>query len=152
MELLVTSQNLCVIQTEFSLYVLLKFWLFLKFHPNWEGSVQDGISCAHKYFKAQGGTFIFFVIIPVVQEPMEALTIFFSFCFQAKSELEFLLRDVGSPYLKAFGGLRLVSLIGHPQDVDMIQDDRIVPASLLLPVFRMQWYRMLQTDQGYDKG
>ncbi|XP_057371757.1 protein germ cell-less-like isoform X1 [Daphnia carinata] len=124
MELLVTSQNLCVVQTEFSLYVLLKFWLYLKFHPNWEGSAQDGISCAHNYFKEQG----------------------------SESDLEFLLRDVGSPYLKAFRGLRLASLIGHPQDVDMILGDRIIPASLLLPVFRMQWYRMLQTDQGYDKG
>ncbi|XP_046457414.1 protein germ cell-less-like [Daphnia pulex] len=124
MELLVTSKNLCVIQTEFSLYVLLKFWLFLKLHPEWEGTAQDGITCANKYFQAEA----------------------------AESDLEFLLREVGKPYLKAFSGLRLASLIGHPQDVDMIQGDQIIPASLLLPVFRTQWYRMLQADQGYDKG
>lgn len=55
MELLVTSKNLCVIQTEFSLYVLLKFWLFLKLHPEWEGTAQDGITCANKYFQAEAG-------------------------------------------------------------------------------------------------
>uniref|UniRef100_A0A0P6FPD4 Germ cell-less protein 1 n=1 Tax=Daphnia magna TaxID=35525 RepID=A0A0P6FPD4_9CRUS len=166
MELLVTSQNLCVVQTEFSLYVLLKFWLYLNFHPNWEGSAQDGISCAHNYFKEQGCTYIFLhflfdffvsmiiciiiIIINVLKKPKEEDELFI--CFVAQSDLEFLLRDVGSPYLKAFRGLRLASLIGHPQDVDMILGDRIIPASLLLPVFRMQWYRMLQTDQGYDKG
>lgn len=72
--------------------------------------------------------------------------------YLVESDLEFLLREVGKPYVKAFHGLRLASLIGHPQDVDMVQSDRIIPLSLLLPVFRVQWYRMLQTDQGYDKG
>lgn len=66
--------------------------------------------------------------------------------------MDFLDTDEGKPYVKVFNGLRLASLIGHPQDVDMVQGDRIIPSSLLLPVFRLQWYRMLQTDQGYDKG
>ena len=58
MELLVTSKHLCVIQTEFSLYVLLKFWLFLKINPEWEGTAQEGISRAHKYFHAEAGRLI----------------------------------------------------------------------------------------------
>lgn len=55
MELLVKSQDLCVIQTEFSLYVLLKFWLYLKLHPSWEGPTQEGVSCAHEFFRAEAG-------------------------------------------------------------------------------------------------
>lgn len=54
--------------------------------------------------------------------------------------------------MKAFHGLRLASVIGHPQDVDMIEGDRIIPLALLLPIFRIQWYQMLRSDQGYDKG
>lgn len=48
---LVSSQDLCVIQTEFSLYVLLKLWLYLKLHPAWEGTATDGISAAQHYFR-----------------------------------------------------------------------------------------------------
>ena len=55
MELLVNSKDLCVIQTEFSLYVLLKFWLFLQLNSAWDGSSQDGISMAHQFFRAQAG-------------------------------------------------------------------------------------------------
>jgi len=123
MGLLVASQDLFVIQTEFSLYVMLKFWVFLKLHPAWDGSAQEGITSAHSFFQTR-----------------------------AESESEFLLTEDGSPFRAVFSGLRLTSLIGHPQDVDMVQGDRIVPTSKLLPVFRIQWYRMLRADQGIDKG
>lgn len=33
---LVESADLFVVQTEFSVYMLLRFWLFLKLHPNYE--------------------------------------------------------------------------------------------------------------------
>ena len=57
MNLLVSSQDLCVIQTEFSLYVLLKLWLFLKLHPAWDGTAQEGITSAHQYFQNRNGKF-----------------------------------------------------------------------------------------------
>ena len=69
-----------------------------------------------------------------------------------ESETEFLLTEQGRLYEPVFQGLRLSSLIGHPQDVDMVQSDRLLPASRLLPIFRVQWYRMLRADQGIDKG
>lgn len=75
-----------------------------------------------------------------------------NFIVTGESEVEFLLTEAGRPYDCAFRGLRLASLIGHPQDVDMVQSDRIIPAARLLPVFRVQWYRMLRADQGIDKG
>ena len=53
---LVSSQDLCVIQTEFSLYVLLKLWLFLKLHPAWDGTAQEGITSAHQFFQNRSGT------------------------------------------------------------------------------------------------
>ena len=56
MGLLVASQDLFVIQTEFSLYVMLKFWVFLKLHPAWDGSAQEGITSAHSFFQTRAGT------------------------------------------------------------------------------------------------
>lgn len=59
MESLVSSQDLCVIQTEFSLYVLLKLWLFLKLHPAIDGSAQEVINAAHQFFQARAGLYCF---------------------------------------------------------------------------------------------
>lgn len=36
MERLVNSPDLFVVQTEFSLYLLLRYWVFLKVHPEHE--------------------------------------------------------------------------------------------------------------------
>ena len=38
-------------QTEFSVYVLLRLWLYLKFHQGWEGNPQDAVLKSHKYFQ-----------------------------------------------------------------------------------------------------
>lgn len=146
---LVASQDLCVIQTEFSLYVLLKLWLFLKLHPVWDGSPQEGITAAHQFFQGLAGENKVVKILFIVFHSHFMLWVI---SIIAESDVEFLLSPKGAPYEVAFKGLRLFSLIGHPQDVDMVQGDRILPAAMLLPVFRTQWYRMLRSDQGIDKG
>ncbi|KAG8338073.1 hypothetical protein J6590_009357 [Homalodisca vitripennis] len=35
MAILVQDKDLMVVQTEFCLYLLLRFWVFLKLHPTW---------------------------------------------------------------------------------------------------------------------
>lgn len=141
---LVSSENLCVIQTEFSLYVLLKLWLFLKLHPAWEGSATDGINSAQQYFRSLAGKNCNCGKLSL------ALVLFK--IFAADTNEEFLSTEAGQPYVIAFRDLRLASLLGHPQDVDMLLGDRIIASKLLDPVFRIQWYNMLRTDQGIDKG
>ena len=37
---LVSSAHLFVMQTEFSVYVLLRLWMFLQLHPAWDGEPQ----------------------------------------------------------------------------------------------------------------
>lgn len=48
---LVSSPNLFVMQTEFSMYLLLKTWAYLVENPNWEGCSADCAVEAHKYFQ-----------------------------------------------------------------------------------------------------
>ena len=48
---LVTSPHLFVMQTEFSVYVLLRLWVFLHLHPAWDGEPQEAVLQSHKYFK-----------------------------------------------------------------------------------------------------
>jgi hypothetical protein len=56
---LVGSSDLCVMQTEFSVYVLLRLWLFLLFHPSWQGNPQDAVLMSHKFFQVQLKFFFF---------------------------------------------------------------------------------------------
>ena len=51
MENLVNDPRLFVMQTEFSVYVLLRLWIYLIFHPEWDGSPQDAVMSSHKYFQ-----------------------------------------------------------------------------------------------------
>ena len=50
---LVSSAHLFVMQTEFSVYVLLRLWMFLQLHPAWDGEPQDQ-SCNEESSKILG--------------------------------------------------------------------------------------------------
>ncbi len=52
---LVRSPDLFVMQTEFSAYVLLRLWLYLRFHPGFDGNPQDAVLTSHRYFQVGGG-------------------------------------------------------------------------------------------------
>lgn len=50
---LVASPDLFVMQTEFSVYVLLRLWLFLRFRPHWDGNPQDAVYMSHRFFQVR---------------------------------------------------------------------------------------------------
>lgn len=49
----IDSSSLMVMQTEFSVYVLLRLWLYLQLHPDWDGRGQDAIIVSHRYFQVR---------------------------------------------------------------------------------------------------
>lgn len=55
MRQLVDSPKLVVIQTEFSLYLLLSIWAFLREHLSWNGDIKECSLQAHNYFKGRSG-------------------------------------------------------------------------------------------------
>ena len=58
---LVSSAHLFVMQTEFSVYVLLRLWMFLQLHPAWDGEPQDAVSASQRYFKDSHNTNNYFL-------------------------------------------------------------------------------------------
>ncbi len=48
---LVGSPDLFVMQTEFSAYVLLRLWLFLRLRPAFDGNPQEAVLTSHKFFQ-----------------------------------------------------------------------------------------------------
>jgi len=122
---LVSSPELFVMQTEFSVYVLLRLWLYLKFHEGWEGNPQEAVQKSHKYFQERVRT---------------------------KTKRFFLETREGRPYVGVFHSLRLNHLVNHHMDMEMLLTDRIIPKQWMYPVYQGQWRLLLRTDQGIDKG
>ncbi|KAG7157733.1 germ cell-less-like [Homarus americanus] len=119
---LLSSPHLYVMQTEFSVYVMLKAWVFLRLHPTWDGSHEAAFLEAHKYFRNRTQTGWF------------------------------LEEEEGREYSLVFSALRLIYLIYHHLDVEMLYSDRILPPSWLTPASMHQWYNMLRIDQSKDRG
>ncbi|GFT50732.1 germ cell-less protein-like 2 [Nephila pilipes] len=118
---LISSHKLVVVQTEYTLYALLRSWVFLKENCIYRNA--DSFSdAADLYFKNN------------------------------KSSIPFLSTIVGTPYVNAFRALRLQHLVVHHVDMEHIEADYIIPIEWFMPIFKMQWYRMLRVDQGADKG
>ena len=67
MEKLIQDPSLIVMQTEFSVYVLLRLWLFLIFHPNWEGSPTEAVVSSHRFFQVSLIFFFIFIFIQNVE-------------------------------------------------------------------------------------
>lgn len=44
------STDLFVLQTEVSIYGLLRLWTFLRIHPEWKGDAQDVVQQPHQFF------------------------------------------------------------------------------------------------------
>jgi BTB/POZ domain-containing protein 13 len=120
MKSLIATPELFVMQTEFSVYVLLRLWLFLIFHPTWEGNPQDAVMNSHRFF----------------QDRVE------------KDKRFFLETEQGAPYAQVFKKLRFNHLVNHHMDMDMLLKDRIIPDKWMNKVYRHQWQVLLRADQG----
>lgn len=131
---LISSPELIVMQTEFSIYILLKIWVFVHENPSWNGDMKTFLLEAHKFFHESSNNTSSKLLL--VKENEEC----------------FLETDSGEPYLSAFRALRLQHLLNHHLDVELLDSDHIVPKSWFLPVFKTQWYTMLRVDQGVDRG
>ena len=112
------SPALLVHQTEFSLYVLLKTWLFLRLSPAWRGGGPAAVTEAHRFFQRRG------------------------------DEAALLESSEAAPLAAPFRCLRLQHLVLHPLDMGVLASDNIVPASWTRDLYRQHWLTLLRFDQG----
>ncbi|XP_067008338.1 protein germ cell-less [Anabrus simplex] len=119
---LVSDPDLFVMQTEFSLYVFLRYWVYLQIKSECDYGPKEGINKAQVFFQEREG------------------------------DKPFLLTKEGSVYSITFRALRLRHMINHHLDVEMLKLDRIIPEDWLGPVLDKNWLHVLQIDQGFDRG
>lgn len=122
---LVAAPDLFVMQTEFSVYVLLRLWAFLQLNRHWIGNPQDAVAQSQRFFRARA---------------------------EQNPEGYFLETAEGAKFAQLFRKLRLSHLVHHHRDLEMLVTDRIVPDSWMHRVYRDLWRTLLLVDQGVDRG
>ena len=121
---LIGHAELFVMQTEFSVYVLLRLWVYLIFHPGWTGTPQEAVMASHKFFQDR----------------------------VSRDKRFFLSTTEGTPYAPVFKALRFFHLVNHHMDMDMLLKDKIIPSKWMSIVYQHQWQLLLRADQGVDRG
>lgn len=124
MELLVASPDLYVMQTELSLYTMLRLWMYLKLHSTSDAECEKicGSDEQLQYFANR------------------------------QSPIAFLDTPKGKPYEKCFRALRLHNLLNHHVDIRVLKQDNIIPMEWMHEPLFQQWTSMLLIDQSIDKG
>lgn len=131
MEKLVGHPDLFVIQTEFSLYMLLRHWMFLHLHPI--TTSKDDSENSSNIEKT----------LPIYKPR------YFS---KLKDKTPFLQKLEGRKFERVFRRLRLHNLLQHPHDLNAILDDNILPRDWLNGPVMSQWTSMLNIDQNLEMG
>ncbi|XP_040571309.1 germ cell-less protein-like 1 [Lepeophtheirus salmonis] len=121
---LISANDLFVNQTEFSVYILLRLWLYLQITPKWNGDPTQAVTSSHIHFRM----------------------------LYAKESKFFLNLETGSSYAPLFRALRLPYLVNHHLDLEMLLSDGIVPMEWVYPMIVSQWEKLLRVDQGLDTG
>ena len=132
------SPDLFCVQTEFSVYVLLRLWVFLQLHPAWDGEPQEAVLQSHNYFQGRhtaGDQVIVLIVLMtmiawislrtiITLTILVALTALTILVILAQERSYFLEQEDSSGYLPVFRNIRLPHLINHHMDVAMLVSDR----------------------------
>lgn len=123
MHKLITHSDLFVMQTEFSIYILLRFWMFYKLNPKFERLEKDD------YLK----------------NPVQYFT-------KREGEIAFIETRQGREFRNPFQALRMIHLLSHHRDVEALLKDNILPKNWFFAPLLQQWSSMLSIDESLDRG
>ncbi|XP_016988519.1 protein germ cell-less-like [Drosophila rhopaloa] len=140
---LTASPDLYVIQTEISLYTLLRSWMFLRLHPDYdpEDPIQQTEAVKMQERLVQAGVETHTPIGDVVQ---------WTYFTSRLEERSFLATPEGQPYVRVFQKLRTQYLTNHYMDLKIIHNDNIIPKEWLYRHIHNHWDALLRIDHGQE--
>ncbi|XP_017126394.1 protein germ cell-less isoform X1 [Drosophila elegans] len=143
MSALTASPDLYVMQTEFSLYTLLRTWMFLRLHPDHdpEDPVQRAEAVKTQERLVNAGVETHTPSGDVVQ------WVYFTSRMEERS---FLATPEGQPYVRVFQKLRTQYLTNHYMDLKIIYNDNIIPKEWLYRHIHNHWDALLRIDHGQE--
>lgn len=120
MKELIASSELFVMEVEMDVYTKLKKWMFLQLQPTWRGACSALLPDANSWFD------------------------------RSKRESEgtpFLETQQGRAFVPVFQQLRLAYIICDLSSARTIDQDAVIPAVWLTPVYKEQWLALLRAEQ-----
>ncbi|XP_037713041.1 protein germ cell-less isoform X1 [Drosophila subpulchrella] len=143
MSALTASPDLYVMQTEFSLYTLLRTWMFLCLHPDYDP--EDPVQRAEAV-KAQERL----VNAGVETHTPSGDVVQWTYFTSRMEERSFLATPEGQPYIRVFQKLRTQYLTNHYMDLKIIYNDNIIPKEWLYRHIHNHWDALLRIDHGQE--
>ncbi|XP_057616640.1 germ cell-less protein-like 1 [Chionomys nivalis] len=125
MEELIASSDLLVIGVEIDVYTTLKKWMFLHLEPTWSG-FQGALSVAADLYFDE---------------------------YKTNSDgTPFLETDQGRAFGPVFQQLRLAYIICDLPSARIIEQDALIPATWLTPVYKEQWLMVIRAEHSRELG
>uniref|UniRef100_A0A1I8P042 BTB domain-containing protein n=1 Tax=Stomoxys calcitrans TaxID=35570 RepID=A0A1I8P042_STOCA len=164
MTALIASPDLYVLQTEFSLYTLLRNWIYLRLHPNFDpenpqqqqefqmqlqqqaaqSNNSTSLSLAtSSSSSSSGGT------EGAALSPNDIVQNFFT---SRREKRSFLSTPDGQQFLKPFLALRTQYLTNHYMDLKIVLNDNIIPKEWLHNHVLSNWNSILKVDHLPEEG
>ncbi|XP_051034820.1 germ cell-less protein-like 1 [Phodopus roborovskii] len=125
MKEIIASSDLLVIEGEIDIYTVLKKWMFLRLEPTWTGSPGELLAAADLCFAS---------------------------CKSNSNGAPFLETDQGRAFVPVLQQLRLPYIICDLPSAQIIDQDAVIPASWLSPVYKEQWLTLLRAEQSRELG
>ncbi|XP_036127017.1 germ cell-less protein-like 1 [Molossus molossus] len=125
MQELIASSELIVMEVEMDVYTMLKKWMYLQLQPKWRGPRRALLSDANLWFA------------------------------RAKMESEgtpFLETEQGRAFVPVFQHLRLAYIVCDLPSARILDQDALIPATWLTPVYKEQWLALLRAEQTRELG
>ncbi|XP_005081273.1 germ cell-less protein-like 1 [Mesocricetus auratus] len=125
MKELIASSDLLVMEVEIDIYTILKKWMFLQLEPTWSGSPTALLSAADLCFAK----------------------------YKSDSNgVPFLETDQGRAFMPVFQRLRLPYIICDLPSAQAIDQDALIPASWVTPIYKELWLALLRAEQSRELG
>lgn len=134
---LTASPNLCVVQSEYTLYTLLRTWLFLQLHPSFDTEDLG----PYAVLRAQRP----FELAPMLTARGDVIDL--TYFTNRQDECSFLTTPEGIPYVDLFQQLRAQYLTNDYMDLKGIFNDKIIPREWLYKHMNSHWDALLHIDR-----
>lgn len=125
MKEVIASSELLVMEVEMDVYTTLKKWMFLQLQPTWRGPHRDLLPDADSWFAGSR---------------------------QGSEGTAFLETEQGRAFVPVFQQLRLAYIICDLPSARIIDQDALIPATWLSPVYKEQWLALLRAEQTRELG
>ncbi|XP_067628747.1 protein germ cell-less [Eurosta solidaginis] len=146
---LISSPDLYVMQTEFSLYTLLRTWMYLRLHPQYDPENSCDITLPSTENKRGRSGSSSSSNCSEAQTLADLIQAYFG---NRSEKRPFLATPDGQQFVPPFQALRTQYLTNHHTDIKIVLNDNIIPKDWLHSHVLSHWHSILKVDHLPEEG